>query len=110
MFPIILLYAAGGALLTGGVFGGKAVLDLANDVSTKERVRRRMADERDLLTEAMATEEVREEARRQGVDLIALQKDIHESREGQETLLRVLRAVLDRSGTTPESVRRLLED
>jgi hypothetical protein len=54
-------------------------------------------------------EEVREEARRHGVDLEALQVRLHVSGEAQRQVLDVLIAVLRQQGTTPESVRRLLE-
>ena len=108
MLPIILLYAAGGALLTGGLVGSKAVFDFANDETVKHRMRRRMADERELISEALATEEVREEARRAGVDLDALQVQIHDSRQAQDELLGLLMAVLRKHGVTPDSVRHLL--
>lgn len=110
MFPIILLYAAAGALLTAGVFGGKVVMDVANDEAAKERVRRRMAHERELLEAALATEEVREAARRQGVDLDALRVQMHDSREAQASVLDLLTTVLRQHGQTPDSVRRLLGD
>ncbi len=108
MLPV-LLYAAAGTLLFGGVFGSKHVLDIANDEAAKNRVRRRMRDERELLEEALATEEVREEARRRGVDVDALRRDVQESREAQEQMLNLLITVLGAKGETPESVRRLLE-
>lgn len=110
MLPIILLYAAGGALLTGGLFGGKAVIDLANDENAKHQIRRRMANERELIREALETDEVREEARRAGVDLDALQLQILDSRQAQDQLLGLLMAVLRRHGATPDSVRQLLGD
>lgn len=108
MLPIV-LYAAAGALLFGGVFGSKQILDIANDEAAKSRVLRRIQDERELINEALATEEVREEARRRGVDLKALREEVQESREAQEQMLNLLIAVLGAKGATPESVRRMLE-
>jgi hypothetical protein len=110
MLPVILLYGAAGALVTGGLFGGISLFEVASDEAAKERVRRRMAHERELVAEALATEQVRAEARRQGVDIDALQVQLHDSREAQQELLGVLVGVLREHGTSPDSVRRLLGD
>lgn len=107
--PVILLYAAAGALVSGGLLGGKHVLDLANDEAAKERLRRRMRDEQELLREALNTQAVRDEAAAAGVDVDALQRDIQSSREAQEQALRLLARVLQAEGATPEAVKRILE-
>ncbi|HVV76467.1 MAG TPA: hypothetical protein VHC43_10565 [Mycobacteriales bacterium] len=110
MFPIILLYAAAGALVTGGLFGGKTVLDVANDRAASERLRRRMVQERELIEEALATHEARAEAEKRGLDVDALLVRLHDSREAQQQIFDLLSEVLRHHGTTPESVRRLFEN
>lgn len=109
MVPVILLYAAAGALMTGGVLGGAHVMDVAQDRAATERVRRRLREERALITEALATKEVRDEAARRGLDLASLQAEVAHSRTAQDQLLQVLQSVLAQHGTTAEAVRRLLE-
>jgi hypothetical protein len=106
MLPVILLYAFAGALLSGGLLGGKHLLDLASDEAAKERLRRRMRNEQELLRDALASEAVRKEAAAQGVDLDALQRDIQTSRESQEKLIGVLGTVLKAQGTSAEAIRR----
>ena len=108
MFVPIVLYAAAGALLLGGAAGGRYLVELSNDERAVRRMQRQWRHEAELVREALALKDVRDEAERRGLDLDDLYARLETSRAAQRTVADVLTDVLGATGTPVEDLQALL--
>ena len=90
MFAIVLLYAAAGALVTGGVYGGSALMNEA-DLRRRSREQLRSLESLEvLLNQQLKVSELREAARAKGIDPDLVEAGLRSVQSGNTSAASIL--------------------